>query len=223
MASVSPDRQRAVSRWPPLAGVLGPLLFVGLSTLAGLLRPGYSPVREAISALGAGPNAWIQNANFALSGLLFVVFAVDLYPHFRPFFGGGRLFACLAMLALSGVGLTSAAYFTVPGPTDPPSQQLVAGILHGVCFLLVFVPLSLALILVGRPLRAAPGWRGSGIHALVTGWATLALFFVVYALLSVDAPYGGLVLRVMVSVAFSWHVITGWRLFAAGRARRAAR
>ena len=222
-ASVNLNRWGPLGGWYPLAGVLGPLLFVGLSTLAGLLRPGYSPVNEAISDLGAGPNAWVQNANFALSGMLFVVFAAGLYPRLRPFFSRGRLLTYLGMFALSGIGLMGAAYFTVPVSTDPPSQQLIDGVLHGVCFALVFVPLSLALILTGRRLRAAPGWHGSGIHAQAAGWATLALFFVVYALLAVDGLYGGLVLRGMVLVAFSWHVVTGWRLFAARRARRSTR
>lgn len=101
-ASVAPNRRRLWGGWFPLAGVLAPLLFVGLSTIAGLLRPGYSPVNEAISDLGAGPNAWVQNANFALSGLLFVVFAAGLNPHLRPLFGRGLLLAYLGMFALSG-------------------------------------------------------------------------------------------------------------------------
>lgn len=38
-----------------LAGVVGPPLFILVFTLAGWLRPGYSALRQEVSALGVGP------------------------------------------------------------------------------------------------------------------------------------------------------------------------
>jgi hypothetical protein len=66
-------------RWLALAGVVGPILFIALFTLAGLLRPGYSAIRDAISDLGIGPNAWIQNANFTLSIIVSVALGATLF------------------------------------------------------------------------------------------------------------------------------------------------
>lgn len=42
------------------------------------LRPGYSVVRQAVSDLGLGPNAWLQTTNFLVFGLLIIVFAIGL-------------------------------------------------------------------------------------------------------------------------------------------------
>jgi hypothetical protein len=41
-----------LDRWLALGGVIGPVLFVITFTVAGLARPGYSPVDQAISDLG---------------------------------------------------------------------------------------------------------------------------------------------------------------------------
>jgi len=57
VGSRSPER---AAGWLVVAGVLGPFLFVLLFTAAGLLRPGYSAVRQPVSDLGVGPNAWLR-------------------------------------------------------------------------------------------------------------------------------------------------------------------
>jgi hypothetical membrane protein len=46
-----------LERWLALGGVAGPLLFVLAFTVAGMLRPGYSPVDQAISDLGIDGDA----------------------------------------------------------------------------------------------------------------------------------------------------------------------
>src|SRR5690242_13261910 len=57
-----------------VAGPLFTLIFVVL----GALRPGYSSLRHLVSGLALGRHGWIQAANFALSGLLFLVGATGL-------------------------------------------------------------------------------------------------------------------------------------------------
>ncbi len=49
------QQRNLTARWLALARVVGPILFVGVFTLAGFLRPGYSPIHQAISDLGVGP------------------------------------------------------------------------------------------------------------------------------------------------------------------------
>ena len=70
-----------------LAGLIGPILFVTIFTIAGFLRPGYSAIRDAISDLGVGDDAWIQNANFLLFGALLVTFAIGFFRAMRHVIG----------------------------------------------------------------------------------------------------------------------------------------
>ncbi|MGH2557079.1 MAG: DUF998 domain-containing protein, partial [Actinomycetota bacterium] len=51
-----------------VAGILGPILFTVAFIVQALFRPGYSHIAEPVSALAAGPNGWIQNANFLVFG-----------------------------------------------------------------------------------------------------------------------------------------------------------
>ena len=55
-----------------------PILFTLLVVFESILRPGYSQISDEISYLGVGPYSYIQNANFIISGLLVVVFALGL-------------------------------------------------------------------------------------------------------------------------------------------------
>ncbi|MBP2708219.1 DUF998 domain-containing protein [Microbispora sp. RL4-1S] len=51
-----------------LTGVIGPVLSVVVFTVAGMLRPGYSPVHQAISALGNGTGGLLIDAAGVLMG-----------------------------------------------------------------------------------------------------------------------------------------------------------
>src|ERR1051326_4746317 len=70
LGSQSKSWWNQAARWLALAGVVGPMLYVGVFTLAGFLRPGYSPVRQAVSALGVGTNAWLLNTDAVVFGVL---------------------------------------------------------------------------------------------------------------------------------------------------------
>ncbi len=73
-----------VVRWLVLAGVVGPPLFVAVFTLAGFLRPGYSPIHQAVSDLGVGSNAWLLDGGVIINGLLLIGFAVGFALSMRP-------------------------------------------------------------------------------------------------------------------------------------------
>src|SRR5258707_939540 len=125
----APSRQNGgnAARWFAFAGVGGPILFVLVFTLAGFLRPGYSPLSQAVSDLGVGPNAWLQNANFVVFGLLLIAFAIGFYQGMRSVISRGWLVACLVLLMLSGVGIINGGIFK----EDPTTRVLITGASRG--------------------------------------------------------------------------------------------
>ncbi len=82
----------------------GPL-FVVVFVIEGALRPDYSPVRQPLSSLSIGGPGWMQMANFLVTGLLVVAFALGLQQC-----GKGRWLPIL--VGLIGVGLIGASVFT---------------------------------------------------------------------------------------------------------------
>jgi hypothetical membrane protein len=61
-------RSNGITRWLALCGVLGPVVYLVTFTVAGFLRPGYSPIHQAVSDLGVGSNPWLLNGPLSLCG-----------------------------------------------------------------------------------------------------------------------------------------------------------
>jgi hypothetical membrane protein len=115
-------------------GAIGPVLFLAVATLLGMLDPRFDVMTEPVSALAWGPLGWVQTANFYALGAATVAFAVGLY---RDLEGRGRLGAAI-LLSISGLALIVAGIFkgTPPGAEPTPS-----GLIHGMAFFWTFIPL----------------------------------------------------------------------------------
>src|SRR5262249_40431714 len=113
------DWKRSKGKWSlslrllVLAGIVGPILFVLVFTIDGLLTPDYSPLSQSVSSLGAdGPNAWIQDSNFVVFGLLLIAFAVGFWKIMQEVLSREKLRASTLLLVLTGVGLVNDGFFT---------------------------------------------------------------------------------------------------------------
>ncbi len=204
----------APSRVLLAVGAAGPIFFLAVATLAGLLDPAYDAISQPVSALAWGPNGWIQTANFYAFGLSVIAFAL-----YTSLAGRGRLAAAI-LLATSGIALIAAGTF--PG-TPPGSDPTVSGLLHGLAFFCTFVPLPSAYALVALRLQEELGWR---THALYSAAMPSVVFglVVVYGVLGTNPgdPFfavGGLIQRALLVAAFGWITITASRILLAGRER----
>lgn len=197
-----------------LGGVLGPPLFIAVFTLSGWMRPGYSPLRQEVSALGVGAASWLQNSNFIGFGLLLVLFAVAFADGMRGALSRRWRLAMLILLLLSGTGMMLSGLF----PMTPGTA-----VVHWVGgFVLAFLPPIVVSFLTPVLLRHDHDWRGAARYSLTVGIAALVLIATTFVFLNPAFPalnqFGGLIQRLLVVVVFSWHVVFGWRLW-----RQAAR
>jgi hypothetical membrane protein len=198
-----------------LVGVAGPILCVLVFTLAGFLRPGYSPIHQAISDLGVGPNAWILNTDLVISGLLFITFAIGFYWRMRPLISGRWLLASTILLALSGAGVVNEGFFHEPPQGDPAARLHI--VIHAIGLSVLFYSLIVALLITGWRLCKNPAWRRYGWYSLFTALVTYGLL-VVPGHFAGFGQIAGLIERVQVVVAFAWSVVMGCRLFILERA-----
>lgn len=192
------------------AGIIAPVFFAAVFTIAGFLHPGYSAFGQMISNLGAAqPFAWLQNTNFFISGLLLITFAIGFSQSMRSVINRRRLIVSSMLLGLAGVGLANEAFCV----TDLPGQATTLhGVLHIVGFLVLFSSLIVAQILIGRQLLKSPACRVLGWYSIATGIATLALILLFFFTGHSIPQYVGLLNRIFVIVAFAWYVVMGWRL-----------
>ena len=219
------DAPTAPTAIPPPArllvalGAAGPVLFLAVAALLGLLDPRYDAMSQPMSELVLGPLGWAQTASFYATGLSFVAFAVGFALAFRcllprhSWVAKALLGLAGVLISISGAGLVISGVF----PTDPSGgPQTDTGAIHDLAFLVVLLPLILAYPVAALAMRKAAGW---GWYALATAFVPVAVFgltfvFVAFAGDPGDPLHaaGGLVQRALLAVAFGWITLTGWRL-----------
>ena len=158
--------------------VAGPL-YVVIALLQVLTRDGFDLGRHPLSLLSLGELGWIQIANFVVSGLLAIAFAVGsrrvLHPG-RAARWGPRL------LALYGIGLVAGGVFVAdpgggfpPGaPEGAPEQLSWHGALHAAAPPLAFLSLIAACVVLARRFAGA-GERGWVRYSIATAVACVVL------------------------------------------------
>jgi hypothetical membrane protein len=215
-----PER-RAVVAALATAGIVGPILFTVVVVIQGLLRPGYSPVADPISALATGPNGWVQNLNFIVLGLLMLAYAVGLDLGMRPARAGmvGPTF-----LALAGMGAVLSGVVPLRAVAGGLTYEPVG---HTVAVFMSFLGAGVGLILISRRMTGDPRWRSLGTYVLATGSAIIVLFLAIGALASTpDAPLNrwfGLTQRLLLVVWFPCVIVLALRLLRITRGGEALR
>ncbi len=175
----------ALIRRLAVASIVGQLVWVAIIALAGLLEPGYSEIRDAVSMLGARNAAqpWVFNAAVAIWGAAFIAAAAALLID-SPRDLRGRLGP--ALIAFTGLAQILDGF---PFPADcRPSidagchARELAGqvswqhVAHGWTYFLGAIALLLSVFAMAWRFRGDPDWGRSDLLALGSGLLGLAIF-----------------------------------------------
>lgn len=197
-----------VPRALAMVGAVGPVAYIVLTIVLGLLWPGYDPIHQTQSELGAvdAPNALVMNVvGFMGLGVVIIAFAGAYLAILR-----GAPWRHLAVVALvvAGVGMIVVGFF----PCDPGCVDVTAtGELHGTFSMPGAVGLPVAAML------SAAAFRDDGRFG--TAWQ--ATSFVIGALALASGPvvaagilpgYEGLFQRVAMWTPILWMAAVSWRL-----------
>lgn len=198
------------------AGLLAPVLFVTVFTIAGLLRQSYDPLSTYVSELALGPGGWIQMLNFVILGILLLVFSRGVAAEFRTgkaSKGGLVLLLIIALLfILSGI-------FVMDPTGTPPNQATIHGIIHGLSGGIIFTLMPISCFVFLRRFRADPDWQLFQGWTLVLGniIATavilLTLTSKVPVLQAAFAAWQGLIQRMIIIPFMLWLFLFAYRLF----------
>jgi hypothetical membrane protein len=155
-----------------VCGLIAGPLFVTTFLVAGVIKPGYSPLRHDVSALELGDFGWIQRLNFVLAGLLTLAFAAGLRRGLSMEIGrkwGARLIGLWAIgLVGSGIFITDPIGGYPPGSPVEGAEVTVHGVLHNLCAGLSFISLLMAIILFAR-MFAARRQRAWAVYSVLCG------------------------------------------------------
>jgi hypothetical protein len=187
----------------------GPV-FVAVFLLEGAARDGYRPFRHPVSSLALGSRGWIQTANFAVAGTLFLAGAAGLARAGDPIAGG---WAAPVLAGAAGAGLIGAAVFPTdpvsgypPGTPDALTQPSRTGTAHNLAAVPVFAGLPAAALACGwRSWRA--GQHRFGLYSAGTAVTMLTSMVLAGAGFG-QSPrlvnLGGLFQRASIITGFAW-------------------
>ncbi len=197
-------KQHQLTVW---AGILAPILFVGIFTVEGLLRPGYSAFSMYISALSLGSRGWIQIVNFILFGLLLLVFSLGIAVRFPA--GKTPRAAIVLLIIIAALILLSGPFVMDPAGTLQDRMTL-HGTVHGIFGGLVFVLMPISIFTLLRSFRADHKWHNLYGWTLAIGIfdALAVLVFTIASkapsLVSIFSPWIGLIQRTALIPFMIW-------------------
>lgn len=184
--------------------------FIAIFTLDGATRAGYVSARHPVSSLALGRRGWLQTANFAVTGLLYLAGAAGLSRTRDP--SMSRL-AGPALIGAAAAGITAAAAFRTdpvngypPGTPDAPTERSTAGTVHDLVSIPTFVGLPMAAMAYSwRFARSGqPGWA---VYSASTGIGMLTAFALSAAGFNQSrrlVATAGLWQRVCIATGFAW-------------------
>jgi len=192
-------------------GIWAGPVFTATFLAEGAARDGYRPMRHPVSSLALGPRGWIQTANFAVTGALFLAGAAGLR------LAGDRPAASRTgpvLVAAAGAGLIASAAFRTdpvggypPGTPDMPATFSRAGAAHNLAAVPVFFGLPAAAACYGwRSWRAGqpPGFAIYCAVTAVTMPVTMAMAGAGFGQPSRLGRYGGLFQRASIITGLAW-------------------
>lgn len=182
------------------------VVFWVVVVVLGVLTPGYNPVMEFISTLGAvgASYAAVQRLNFVLLGISLIAFAVGLHrwngASRRP--GMGTL-----LMALSGLGVVGAGLFQ----SDPAAPNSTTNLVHDATTGLSLLAGIAGVTLISRRLDRDSRWPRHPFATsatVVTLLVSATLFFA-----AIDTVWVGLAQRLFVGVLTGWTSYHAYRFF----------
>jgi Protein of unknown function (DUF998) len=202
-------------------GVVAGPLFVTTFLIEGAGRADYRPRRHPVSSLALGPRGWVQTANFAVTGGLYLGCSLGLRR------AGAETRAGSILVGAAAVGLLGSAAFVTdpisgypPGTPDVPAGSTV-GRLHDLFAIPTFLGLPAAALVFARAAYGR-GDRRWAAYSASSGLGMLAAFAgatagFTQARLVVDRA--GLLQRAAVITGFGWLTALAVRTLRAGPRR----
>lgn len=197
-----------------IASIAGQLIWLAIAVVAGLIEPGYSPIRDAVSALGARDAArpWLFDSGVAIWGAAFIAAATALLLEARR---GWRGRLGPALIALTGLAQILDGF---PFPADCRRTidagchaREVAGqvswqhVAHGWTYFLGAVMLELSVFAMAWRFRRDGRWGRADLLALGSGVFGLAIFTGLFFTTGKEAHgHYGLVQRLTLTAGGIW-------------------
>jgi hypothetical membrane protein len=183
-------------RW---VGVAIPVLWFGILFAAGALRAGYDPIRQYMTELTVGENAWLAELAFFVVGPLVIAFALLLRREGAPPLGA-------LLIAVKGVATIVSGL--VVGDVDI-GVRTTSGVIHNVSVLVGNLAMAGGIVIVALAWRRLVGYSIASAAVIIVSTALLATA-TPQGTGSRDAPlaaWAGLIQRISMLANYAWPAV----------------
>jgi len=199
--STRPDRILAI------CGIVGPIIYAIVLTVLGSIWPGYNPISQYMSELGAvdAPHGIVMNVlGFQLLGIFMIGFGFGLY---RGISKGWDSKLGVALIIIAGVDMVMVGFF----PCDPGCVNVSStGIGHAVTATIASIATTFGMLLVSLRLRKDSRWRSYWVFTLAI--AVVATFLSPLPMFPIFSPWAGLLQRLGLGLALFWMEVMSIKL-----------
>lgn len=189
MEALYPQRSNAdLIRWLAVGSVAGQAIWLVVAVAGGLLEPGYSEVRDAVSVLGARDAAhpWLFDVGVAIWGVAFIFAALALLLDSPASLRGPRRWLGPGLIAFTGIAQILDGF---PFPADcrwtidaSCRAREMAGELswqhyaHGITYFFGAIALQLSVFAMAWRMHGDERWGRFDLFALCAGPLGLLIF-----------------------------------------------
>jgi hypothetical protein len=211
---IEPPSRTDLIRWLAIASIAGQLIWLVIVVVAGLIEPGYSEVRDAVSVLGARDAArpWLFDTGVAVWGgaliLAALALALDARRSWRGWLGPGLIaFTGLAQI-LDGFPFPADCRWTIDATCrarEAAGELSWQHYAHGIVYFYGAVALMLSVFAMAWRFHGDERWGRFDLFALVGGLLGVLIVGGLF-LVAGNEPGGdyGLAQRFALSAAGFW-------------------
>jgi hypothetical protein len=191
-------------------GPAGSILFVLMFLIQGQVRKDYSALKIPISSLSIGELGWIQVANFLISGLLILLFAIG-FRKATPLLkdsGWTSIF-----IGASGGGLIGTGFFRTDPvfgyPATEPftiSQFTITGHLHNFFAILILLSLPISCLKLRNRFKEAnnTAWARYSMISAISMIAAFVIAIIGFSQVRGLVDVAGVFQRLLAIIGFTW-------------------
>ena len=202
--STRPDRILGILA---ICGIVGPIIYAIVLTVLGSLWPGYNPISQYMSELGAidAPHAIVMNVlGFQLLGIFMTGYGFGLY---RGVSKGWDSKIGVALIVIAGVDMVLVGFF----PCDPGCVNVSStGIAHAITAKIASIAMTLGMLVVSLRLRKDSLWRSYWVFTLAI--AAVTIFLSPLPMFPILSPWAGLLQRLGIGLALFWMEVMSIKL-----------
>jgi len=202
--STRPDRILGILA---VCGIVGPITYTIVLTVLGSLWPGYNPISQYMSELGAvdAPHAIVMNAlGFQLLGIFMIGYGYGLH---RGISKGWDSKIGVALIVIAGVNMVLVGFF----PCDPSCVNVSStGIRHSITATISSLAMTFGMLVVSLRLRKDSRWRSYWVFTLA--FAVVTIFLSPLPMFPIFSPWAGLLQRLGMGLALFWMEVMSIKL-----------